>query len=150
MISQLSRQPWEHFFNWLKKKSNEFHKYNLGGVQAGLEESEPAAVADLVCHKAAEIQNEFVQLLNGDKWIDVLHRLDTSDIKKQRDHFKHLSAHMISSVQLFGVNQKAYSQFCPMANSNKGAYWLSLEKEIQNPYYGQAMLTCGEVRDTFE
>ena len=83
MISQLSRQPWEHFFNWLKKKSNEFHKYNLGGVQAGLEESEPAAVADLVCHKAAEIQNEFVQLLNGDKWIDVLHRLDTSDIKKQ-------------------------------------------------------------------
>ncbi|MAN29523.1 MULTISPECIES: efflux RND transporter periplasmic adaptor subunit [Mesonia] len=74
----------------------------------------------------------------------------SSDIKKQRDHFKHLSAHMISSVQLFGVNQKAYSQFCPMANSNKGAYWLSLEKEIQNPYYGQAMLTCGEVRDTFE
>jgi Cu(I)/Ag(I) efflux system membrane fusion protein len=74
----------------------------------------------------------------------------SSDIKKQRDHFKHLSAHMISSVQLFGVNQKAYSQFCPMANSNKGAYWLSLEKEIRNPYYGQAMLTCGEIRDTFE
>ncbi|PVW13736.1 efflux RND transporter periplasmic adaptor subunit [Marixanthomonas spongiae] len=74
----------------------------------------------------------------------------SSDIKTQRDHFKHLSAHMISSVQLFGVNQKAYSQFCPMANSNKGAYWLSLEKEIQNPYYGQSMLTCGEVRDTFE
>jgi Cu(I)/Ag(I) efflux system membrane fusion protein len=37
-----------------------------------------------------------------------------------------------------------------MANSNKGAYWLSLEKEIRNPYYGQAMLTCGEIRDTFE
>jgi Cu(I)/Ag(I) efflux system membrane fusion protein len=74
----------------------------------------------------------------------------SSDIKTQRDHFKHLSAHMISSVKLFGVNQKAYSQFCPMANSNKGAYWLSLEKEIQNPYYGQSMLTCGEVRDTFE
>lgn len=74
----------------------------------------------------------------------------TSDIKEQRDHFKHLSAHMISGVQLFGVNQKVYSNYCPMADSNKGAYWLSLEKEIRNPYYGEAMMTCGEVKATLE
>jgi len=74
----------------------------------------------------------------------------TSDIKGQRDHFKHLSAHMISGVQLFGVNQKVYNSFCPMADSNKGANWLSLEKEIRNPYYGEAMMTCGEVKATLE
>ncbi|MGB5822418.1 MAG: efflux RND transporter periplasmic adaptor subunit [Saonia sp.] len=74
----------------------------------------------------------------------------TSDIKKQRDHFKHLSAHMISSIQLFGVNQKVYNNYCPMADSNKGANWLSLEKEIRNPYYGEAMMTCGEVKATLE
>lgn len=74
----------------------------------------------------------------------------TSDIKEQRGHFKHLSAHMISSVQLFGVNQKVYTNYCPMADSNKGAYWLSIEKEIRNPYYGEAMMTCGEIKATLE
>ena len=72
------------------------------------------------------------------------------EITTQRGHFKHLSAHMISSVNLFGVNQKVYSHFCPMADNNKGAYWLSLEKEIRNPYYGESMLTCGEVKATIE
>ena len=75
---------------------------------------------------------------------------NSSDIATQRGHFKHLSAHMISSVQLFGVNENVYIQFCPMADNNKGAYWISLEEEIRNPYYGEAMLTCGEVRDTLE
>lgn len=73
---------------------------------------------------------------------------NSSDIAAQRGHFKHLSAHMISGVQLFGVNQNVYIQFCPMADNNKGAYWISLEEEVRNPYYGEAMLTCGEVKAT--
>ncbi|WP_310991199.1 efflux RND transporter periplasmic adaptor subunit [Aequorivita marina] len=75
---------------------------------------------------------------------------NSSDIAEQRGHFKHLSAHMISGVQLFGVNQNVYIQFCPMANDNKGAYWISLEEEVRNPYYGKAMLTCGEVKATLK
>ncbi|EIJ37522.1 MULTISPECIES: efflux RND transporter periplasmic adaptor subunit [Flavobacteriaceae] len=75
---------------------------------------------------------------------------NSSDIAAQRGHFKHLSAHMISGVQLFGVNQNVYIQFCPMANNNKGAYWISLEEEVRNPYYGEAMLTCGEVKATLK
>ena len=74
----------------------------------------------------------------------------SSDIGTQRGHFNHLSAHMISSVQLFGINEKVYIEFCPMVDGNKGAYWLSLEKEIRNPYYGEAMLKCGEVSATLE
>tara|TARA_Y100000034_G_scaffold49092_1_gene60693 strand:+ start:1585 stop:3387 length:1803 start_codon:yes stop_codon:yes gene_type:complete len=75
---------------------------------------------------------------------------NNSDIAVQRGHFKHLSAHMISAVQLFGVNQKVFSEYCPMADNNKGAYWLSLEEEIRNPYYGEAMLKCGEVKQTIK
>jgi len=37
-----------------------------------------------------------------------------------------------------------------MADNNNGAFWLSLEKEIRNPYYGEAMLKCGEVSQTIE
>ena len=74
----------------------------------------------------------------------------TSDIKIQRDHFKHLSSHLIKAVQQFGVNEKVYVEFCPMADNNKGAYWLSKEEKVINPYFGEAMLTCGEVKQVIE
>jgi Cu(I)/Ag(I) efflux system membrane fusion protein len=72
----------------------------------------------------------------------------TSDIEKQRGHFKHLSAHLSKGVRLFGVNKEVYEQFCPMADNNQGAYWLSLEEEIKNPYMGSKMLTCGTTEST--
>lgn len=75
---------------------------------------------------------------------------ETSDIESQRDHFKHLSSHLINAVQLFGVNEKVYVEFCPMADNNNGAYWLSKEEKVINPYFGEAMLTCGEVKQVIE
>ncbi|TVZ59931.1 Cu(I)/Ag(I) efflux system membrane fusion protein [Flavobacteriaceae bacterium MAR_2010_105] len=74
----------------------------------------------------------------------------SSSIVSQRDHFKHLSSHLIHAVQLFGVNEKVYVEFCPMADNNKGAYWLSKENKVINPYFGDAMLTCGEVKQVIE
>jgi hypothetical protein len=35
-----------------------------------------------------------------------------------------------------------------MAFDDKGAYWLSAESEIKNPYFGKKMLECGEVTDS--
>ena len=74
----------------------------------------------------------------------------SADIKKQRDEFMALSTAMTNGVQIFGVNKTVYSQYCPMANNDKGAYWLSLEEEIKNPYYGASMLKCGEVKKTIK
>ena len=74
----------------------------------------------------------------------------SSEIETQRDHFKKLSTHLIKAVQLFGVNEKVYVEFCPMADDNNGAYWLSKEEQILNPYFGDAMLKCGEVKQTIE
>ena len=74
----------------------------------------------------------------------------TSNIKEQRNHFKHLSSHLINTVQLFGVNEKVFVEFCPMADNNNGAYWLSKEEKVINPYFGDAMLTCGEVKQVIE
>tara|TARA_R110002167_G_scaffold18938_1_gene70303 strand:+ start:5956 stop:7821 length:1866 start_codon:yes stop_codon:yes gene_type:complete len=75
---------------------------------------------------------------------------NNSDIKKQRGHFKHLSAHLSKAVKLFGVNQVVYEQFCPMADNDTGAYWLSLNKEISNPYLGAKMPTCGSTKITIK
>jgi hypothetical protein len=53
---------------------------------------------------------------------------------------------MLRTVQYKGG--KVYQQFCPMAFDNAGANWLSAHVEIRNPYFGNNMLECGEVKDS--
>jgi Cu(I)/Ag(I) efflux system membrane fusion protein len=58
---------------------------------------------------------------------------------------------MIAVAEAFRPGKSMiYIQHCPMADSNKGADWLSKEKEIRNPYFGASMLKCGEVTKTIE
>ena len=74
-----------------------------------------------------------------------------STLEDQRGIFIQLSQNMIQiGQQMQGLETKIYVQHCPMANNDKGANWLSLEQEIRNPYYGDAMLTCGSVVGTIE
>lgn len=66
-----------------------------------------------------------------------------------RESFLLLSQTMIHlAQQLHPYDQVLYVAHCPMANEYKGADWLSLSKEIENPYFGASMRTCGEVTDT--
>jgi len=74
----------------------------------------------------------------------------SNDIKIQREHFISMSNSMSQSIEAFGTNQTIYKQFCPMANSDKGAIWLSTETEIMNPYFGEMMLKCGNIKLTIE
>jgi Cu(I)/Ag(I) efflux system membrane fusion protein len=74
----------------------------------------------------------------------------TSNIKGQRNHFKQLSSSIANALEVFGINEKVYHQFCPMVDNNNGAYWLSKEEKVINPYFGEAMLTCGEVKQVIE
>lgn len=73
-----------------------------------------------------------------------------SDIAKQRTHFSPLSQSFLALTETFGLTKdKVYKEFCPMAFDNKGAFWLSESDQIRNPYYGNAMLSCGEVIATY-
>lgn len=73
------------------------------------------------------------------------------DIQEIRNNFDELSETVIGMVNTFQLAKKEiYVLHCPMANNNKGAFWLSESSEVKNPYYGSAMLTCGEVRDTIK
>ena len=76
--------------------------------------------------------------------------LKTTAIKGQRNHFKQISTSLIEALQVFGVNEKVFIAFCPMADGDKGAYWLSREEKVINPYFGNKMLTCGEVKQVIE
>jgi len=75
---------------------------------------------------------------------------NASDIKGQRAVFKPLSEQFILAIEKYGINQEVYAQFCPMADNDKGGYWLSVEAKILNPYFGDHMLGCGEVAKTIQ
>lgn len=70
------------------------------------------------------------------------------DIAKQREVFQKISDKMYGMVKEKGSNHSLYYVHCPMAFDNKGAYWLSEEEEVKNPYFGDAMMNCGEVKET--
>lgn len=73
----------------------------------------------------------------------------TASIEKQRQQFALLSNQFVSIIPNINNSEKPiYVVHCPMANNNKGSDWLSWEQEIRNPYYGEAMLTCGEIKMT--
>lgn len=67
------------------------------------------------------------------------------NIKHQREHFDLLSKDIYELVKTIGAGQSLYQDSCPMYNEGKGATWLSEKKDIQNPYYGKKMPTCGSV-----
>lgn len=74
----------------------------------------------------------------------------TETLDEQRVHFEHLSMNMIEVVEYFGLQlDMVYKMYCPMAFDNEGAYWLSTSEEILNPYFGEMMLRCGEIRKTY-
>ena len=74
----------------------------------------------------------------------------TADVKAQRILFVSLSKKMYDLVKVAKYDSAVYYQFCPMANDGKGAYWLSKENAVKNPYYGTKMLKCGEVVETIK
>lgn len=76
---------------------------------------------------------------------------EATTISGKRENFVYLSQPLIKIVEAYHPGDiKLYVNYCPMANNNKGAYWLSAKENIRNPYFGDAMLTCGEVVKTIE
>jgi Cu(I)/Ag(I) efflux system membrane fusion protein len=92
---------------------------------------------------------------NHNHWMELSGKIKNSidDFRKGnsleavRKSFMEMSDVLTNAVKMFGLHDKtAYYQFCPMANDNKGAYWLSQTEDIRNPYFGAQMLTCGETK----
>jgi hypothetical protein len=82
---------------------------------------------------------------------DAEHMKETDDIDHQREHFMKLSDNFYKMVKALNVNTAdLYYQYCPMANGGKGAYWVSEQEGILNPYFGKKMLKCGSTKETIK
>lgn len=77
--------------------------------------------------------------------------LGETDIDNKRKDFELVTDALYNLVRTVKYSgKKLFYQYCPMAFNDKGAYWMSTEKEIRNPYFGNKMLTCGEVKDSVD
>ncbi|KKN01330.1 hypothetical protein LCGC14_1128870, partial [marine sediment metagenome] len=76
---------------------------------------------------------------------------ENTDLKIQRNHFVSLNQNLIPfAINIKNLNPELFIQKCPMANNNKGGFWISATKKIRNPYYGEQMMTCGSIVETTE
>lgn len=69
-------------------------------------------------------------------------------IDAQRQAFDKLSRSLYTVLKASKTSDKLYYQHCPMYQDGKGAYWISREAGIKNPYYGAQMLSCGKTVET--
>ncbi len=74
-----------------------------------------------------------------------------ADVEAQRVEFEQVSVLMFALAengQFETDGQAIYKQYCPMAFNSRGAYWLSMDESILNPYFGDRMLSCGYTEKT--
>jgi len=106
-----------------------------------------------------ELENVDMGLLKGDahnSWMKIQKPLKDNlkgivqmkGIEMKRKHFSIVSDNLYKVLEAFGNPdaQQLYYQYCPMAFDDEGAYWISNEKQIRNPYFGDKMLKCGETK----
>jgi len=83
---------------------------------------------------------------------DLLHSMLIEDSLGgiRRPHFEILSEALIAAIR---KNESAFEaslflKHCPMVYPDRGADWLQIEEGTLNPYFGRAMQTCGETKET--
>jgi Cu(I)/Ag(I) efflux system membrane fusion protein len=145
-----------------EKFKNQLHAVTHSYIQlknafVATDEKEAADEANTFLTKLDEVE---MSLVKGDAhifWMEQLSALKVhgekiktaTDVEEQRKQFGFLSDVLITTIDAFGsTGEPVYVQFCPMAFDNEGADWLSLEKEIKNPYFGDKMMKCGILKDT--
>ena len=96
-------------------------------------------------------QHQIWMDLSKESKLAIEHVAHFENIAELREAFQLLSQAMREMANSFKpLDEVLYVQFCPMADGNKGASWLSLSREIKNPYFGSSMLGCGEVTEELD
>lgn len=127
-------------------------------VRKGLSSDDARAAAEAAKAFLTELDTVDMGLLEGPShmaWMELSSAMKnaagqiarTEDIAKQREAFSPFSADLVELVKSFGAlaDAQLYVLRCPMAFGGRGARWLQTDQETENPYYGSAMLRCGEV-----
>lgn len=139
-------------------------KQQLGLVFAEYEQLAEALAADNgeAARKAAAKVSGALQLVNAadldgpshNVWSENLSKMtdglaairEAEDIVGVRTGFEPLSVGLSTAILKLGAETDGplFEIFCPMAFEYEGATWLQRNEDVRNPYFGAAMITCGE------
>jgi len=114
-------------------------KQAIGQLKEGLDQAEGSM-------PTGEAHQEFMRIVAALR--EALPAAPPAEIGDQRVLLGALAAPIGDYVRAFGTGLKEplYQVFCPMAFNKQGALWFQKGKDIRNPYFGQAMPKCGEIR----
>lgn len=74
--------------------------------------------------------------------------IQNGGMEEQRPAFAEISRSIHQLITDFKTGGTLYYAFCPMYEG--GAYWITDKQNIANPYYGEKMLTCGEIQEAIQ
>ncbi|MGO2101657.1 DUF3347 domain-containing protein [Psychroflexus halocasei] len=127
---------------------DELVKDNLDGVGKNTEKL-ITDINNFNYDKVADEHKDFTKSIMSDAREAAMKIDSGKNLEQKRKNFYHLSEIMTKYVMTVGTSEPIYEQYCPMYDNDRGATWLSLNKEIRNPYFGSKMLKCGEVQNKF-
>jgi Cu(I)/Ag(I) efflux system membrane fusion protein len=74
---------------------------------------------------------------------------ESTSIEDARFTFAMLSESMIEVAKSFApLTRPIYRFHCPMAFNNRGADWLQVGEQTENPFFGSVMYQCGRLEET--
>ena len=113
----------------------------LSALAATINEIDPPGPRD-----AREAWQEIASSLGGHARLAAA----SQDDGRLRGAFEHVSAQIERILRVLGnpLDKAVRVVFCPMAFDSKGAAWVQDSDTVHNPYYGKAMLRCGDIRAT--
>lgn len=102
-------------------------------AEAILKQIQQSTNVDAASANKSDLEKSLKEIITGENLSD------------QRKSFAEFNAHLSEYFEESSLPSiEMYYQYCPMAENNEGAYWFSEKQEIFNPYFGDAMLHCGE------
>lgn len=126
-------------------------------VQAALAHDDPGA-AQAAARDTVEILDSAALELSGaaqQAWDEsrgglaasMKHVADAPDLDAMREPFAAASRVLQATIEANGIaaGQPVYVVNCPMAFDFKGERWLQPTEDVANPYFGEAMLSCGTI-----
>ena len=132
-------------------------------IQAALAGDDYELAVDAYTQFAKSIKQVDMALFTGDahmRWMMISDSLSgygndgkaAEKIAAARQVFLGLSKSLIALEKSFGHadGQDYFLAFCPMADKNRGAYWIQTTDIINNSFFGASMLRCGSIKETFQ
>ncbi len=130
--------------------SDALAKDDLGQARVGLQQVIDALSKIKLEQLDAEARSHWTPLADAVAF-NTHDALQAKDRIQTRNKFHQVSNTMVEILYLFGhaLDSSLHQFHCPMAMNNQGGQWLQRTPSTLNPYFGAAMLECGESTAVF-